>query len=258
MHMQKIKTLVIDDEANARSAIINMAQQMTLPVDIIGEASGAAEGLQKIKELQPELLFLDIQMPGKSGIELMQEMDNTNIQVIFVTAHQGFAIQALKLSAIDYILKPVDPADLKAAVEKALHTKHRLAAEQLFLFQQALQHLQQPQQKAPQKLALSTSEGVLFVELKDIIWIESLTGYCKFYIQAQKPVVVSKNLKEYEELLASHHFFRTHQSSVVNLLHIKKYVRGEGGQVWLTDGSEIEVARRRKDELLEKMNQLNL
>lgn len=256
--MLPIRTLIIDDEANARSAIKNMAQQLKLPVEIIGEAGNAAEGLEKIKLLQPELLFLDIQMPGKSGIELMQEMNSDNIQVIFVTAHQGFAIQALKLSAIDYILKPVDPADLKEAVEKAFKQKNKLATEQLLLFQQALQHLQQPQQKAPQKLALSTSEGVIFTELKDIIWIESLTGYCKFYLQGQKPIVVSKNLKEYEDMLATHNFFRTHQSSVVNLMHIKKYVRGEGGQVWMTDGSEIEVARRRKEELLSKMAQINI
>ncbi len=256
--MQPIKTLIIDDETNARNAIRNMTQQLNLPVEIIGEAGNAAEGLEKINQLNPELLFLDIQMPGMTGIELMQEINRDNIQVIFVTAHQGFAIQALKLSAIDYILKPVDPTDLKEAVEKAVKQKNRLKTDQLLLFQQALQQLQQPRQKTLQKLAISTSEGLLFAELKDIIWIESLTGYCKFYIQGQKPVVVSKNLKEYEDLLAGHNFFRTHQSSVVNLLHIKKYVRGEGGQVWMSDGTEIEVARRRKEELLKKMTEINI
>ncbi len=256
--MTLLKTIVIDDEANARSAIKNMATQLHLPVEIIGEAGSATEGLALIKNLHPDLLFLDIQMPGKSGIELMQELGNESPQVIFVTAHQGFAIQALKLSAIDYILKPVDPFNLKEAVEKAVKQQGRPQSDQFLLFQQALQHLQQPQQKAPQKLAISTAEGILFTELKDIIWIESLTGYCKFYLQGQKPVVVSKNLKEYEDLLAGHHFFRTHQSSVVNLQHIKKYVRGEGGQVWMTDGSEIEVARRRKEELLKKMSEINL
>ncbi|MGC4104257.1 LytR/AlgR family response regulator transcription factor [Ferruginibacter sp.] len=256
--MQPLKTLIIDDETNARSAIRNMAQQLQLPITIIGEAGSAAEGLEKITSLQPELLFLDIQMPGKSGIELMQEMNRNDIQVIFVTAHQGFALQALKLSAIDYILKPVDPSDLKEAVEKAITQKNKLVQDQLQLFQQAMQHLQQPQQKAPQKLALSTSEGILFAELNDIVWIESLTGYCKFYLQGQKPIIVSKNLKEYEDLLAPHHFFRTHQSSVVNLIHIKKYVRGEGGQVWMSDGSEIEVARRRKEDLLNKINEINI
>ena len=256
--MHRIKTIVIDDESNARSAIKNMVQQMDLPVNIIAEAASAAEGLEKINELNPDLIFLDIQMPGKSGIELMQEMRRDDIQVIFVTAHQGFAIQALKLSAIDYILKPIDPADLKEAVEKAGRQRNKLAGEQLSLFQQAMQHLQQPQQQAPQKLAISTNEGILFAALKDIIWIESLTGYCKFYLQDQKPVVVSKNLKEYEEMLGGHHFFRTHQGSVVNLIHIKKYVRGEGGQVWMSDGSEIEVARRRKDELLKRMAAINI
>lgn len=256
--MQPIRTLIIDDEDNARSAIRNTLQHLQLPVDIVGEAANAAEGLQKINTLKPELLFLDIQMPGKSGIELVQEMNREDIQVIFVTAHQGFAIQALKLSAIDYILKPVDPADLKEAVEKALGKRNKPETGQLQLFQQALQHLQQPKQPAPQRLAISTSEGILYAQLKDIIWIESLTGYCKFYLQGQKPIIVSKNLKEYEELLAAHHFFRTHQSSVVNLAHIKKYVRGEGGQVWMSDGSEIEVARRRKEELLQKMGEINL
>jgi two-component system LytT family response regulator len=256
--MQFINTLIIDDEANARNTIKNILQQLQLPVNVIGEASNASEGLEKIQSLHPELIFLDIQMPGKSGIEMMQDIKHDDIQVIFVTAHHGFALQALKLSAIDYILKPVDPADLREAVGKALKRKNKPAAEQLQLFQQALQYLQQPQQKAPQKLALSTSEGILFAELKDIIWIESLTGYCKFYLENQKPVIVSKNLKEYEELLAPHNFFRSHQSSVVNLVHIKKYVRGEGGQVWMSDGSEIEVARRRKEELLSKLAGINI
>ncbi len=256
--MQPIITIVIDDEANARNAIKQMVRQLELPLHIVDEASNANEGLEKIKQHNPELLFLDIQMPGKSGIELMQEMNREDVQVIFVTAHEGFALQALRLSAIDYIMKPVDPSDLREAVDKVIRQKNKLATGQLTLFQQALQYLQHPQQKAPQKLALSTSEGVLFTELKDIIWIESLTGYCKFYIQNQKPIIVSKNLKEYEDLLADHHFFRTHQSSVVNLAHIKKYVRGEGGQVWMSDGSEIEVARRRKDELLVKMSHLNI
>ena len=181
-----------------------------------------------------------------------------SIEIIFVTAYQEYALRAIKMAALDYILKPIDPTDLKDAVEKALKQKNKPATAQLLLFQQAIQHFAQPQQKAPQKLALSTSEGILFPELKDIIWIESLTGYCKFYLAGQKPVIVSKNLKEYEDLLAPYHFFRTHQSSVVNLQHIKKYVRGEGGQVWMSDGSEIEVARRRKEELLSKMSQINI
>lgn len=256
--MQTIKALVIDDEANARSVVKNMLQQLALPVDVIGEAASAAEGLQKVEALKPDLLFLDIQMPGGSGIELMQALKGAKPHVIFVTAHQGFAIQALKLSAIDYLLKPIDPTDLKEAIEKVVQQKSTLQTEQLTLFQQALQSLQSPQPQAPQRLAISTSEGILYADLKDIIWIESLTGYCKFYLQGQKPVVVSKNLKEYEDLLAAHNFFRTHQSSVVNLLHIKKYVRGEGGQVWMSDGSEIEVARRRKEELLKKMSEINL
>lgn len=256
--MQQLRTIIIDDESNARSAIKNMVQHLSLPLDIIGEAANAGEGLEKIQLLQPDLLFLDIQMPGKSGIELAQELKSDKVQVIFVTAHQGFAIQALKLSAIDYVLKPIDPDDLKEAVEKALKQKNNPVADQLALFQQAFQQLQQPKQPTPQRLALSTSEGILFADLNDIVWIESLTGYCKFYINGQKSVVVSKNLKEYEELLAGHNFFRTHQSSVVNLLHIKKYIRGEGGQVWMSDGSEIEVARRRKEELLIKMSGINI
>jgi two-component system, LytTR family, response regulator len=219
--MELIRTLIIDDEANARNVIKNMLLQLALPVQVVGEAASAAEGLERINALHPQLLFLDIQMPGKSGMDLMQEIDRENVQVIFVTAHHGFAIQALKLSAIDYLLKPVDPAELKEAVEKTIRLKSKLVPDQLALFREALLHMQMPQQKAPQKLAISTTEGIQFVELKDIVWIESLTGYCKFYIEGQKPVIVSKNLKEYEDLLADHQFFRTHQSSVVNLLHIK-------------------------------------
>jgi two-component system LytT family response regulator len=256
--MQPVRAIIVDDEANARSTIKKMLAQLYLPVEIISEAASAKEAIEKIENLKPALLFLDIQMPGKSGIELLQQINNETISVVFVTAHEGFALQALKLSAIDYILKPVDPTELKLAVERVIKQKNKIASEQLILFQQALNHLQQPEQKAPKKLAISASEGILFAELHEIIWIESLTGYCKFYLQHQKPVIVSKNLKEYEELLAGYHFFRIHQGAVVNLQHIRKYIRGEGGQVLMSDGSEIEVARRRKDELLKKMAEINI
>lgn len=249
--MQNITAIIVDDEANARSTINGMLQMFDNNIQIIGEAADGNEGLQMIEQLKPQLVFLDIQMPGKTGLQLLEEMQPIQFDVIFTTAYHEYAITAFKFSAIDYLLKPIDPQEMMAALEKIKQKKQTVSASQLQILQNILQQTQLSN-TAPvlERIALSTAEGVHFVGLKEIVWIESLGAYTRFHITGQKPIVVSKILKEYEELLRDYPFVRVHQSSLINLQHIKKYMRGDGGQVWLSDGSEIEVSRRKKDELL--------
>lgn len=249
--MQTLTAIIVDDEANARSTIKGMLQMLDTGIELVGEAADGHEGKLLIEQLKPQLVFLDIQMPGKTGLQLLEEMQPVQFDVVFTTAYHEYAITAFKFSAIDYLLKPIDPQELLAAINKIKQKKQSVSASQLQILQSILQQTQlSPAAASLEKIALSTAEGVHFITLKEIIWIESLGAYTKFHITGQKPVVVSKILKEYEELLKDYPFVRVHQSSLVNLQHIKKYIRGDGGQVWLSDGSEIEVSRRKKDELL--------
>ena len=256
--MNNIKTILVDDEQHARNAIKNIVQLLQLPVEIIGEAASGEEALQLAEEKNPELIFLDIQMPGLSGIDVVKQLKDKKPRIIFITASHDYAIEAFRLSAIDYLLKPIDPLALKEAVEKIISTQHNLQNNQLELLQQAIQNYQKGKTDTAQKLVLSTAEGMYFIAVNEIIRVESLTGYCKFFLKNDKPITVSKNLIEYEELLAPYNFFRVHQSCLVNLSCVKKYVRGDGGQIFLTDGTEVEVARRRKEELLAALGKLNI
>ncbi len=253
--MDLIKAIIVDDETNARDTVKKVLKMMQLPVEVIDEAADASEGIAKIKTLKPDLVFLDIEMPGKNGVQMLEEMQPADFEVIFITAYHDYAIKAFRFSAIDYLLKPIDPDELQVAVQKVQTKKQVVSATQIQLLQQLLR---QPAvatitQPAPDKIALSTAEGIHFVLLSEIIWMESLGAYTKFHIEGQKPIIVSRILKEYEDLLKDYSFVRIHQSSFINIDHIKKYVRGDGGQVWMSDGTEIEVSRRKKDELFHKM-----
>lgn len=250
-----LRAVLIDDETNAREALGNLLRLLCPEVEICGEAKNAELGIELIKKVQPNLVFLDIQMPGKSGFDLLASFAKVDFGVIFTTAYQEYAIRAFRFSAIDYLLKPIDPDELQAAVEKFKAQVAGVNPEQLEILQEQLgssQNLTLIQRKKNdhQRIALPTAEGVHFVEMTEIIQCESLGSYTKFHLVKGPPIVVSRLLKEYEEILDNYYFFRVHQSNIVNLEHIKRYVKGDGGQVWMSNNMEIEVSRRRKDEFL--------
>lgn len=258
--MQSLRAVVIDDETNARQALTSMLQVICPEVQLCGEAKNVDTGIELIRKEHPDLVFLDIQMPGKTGFDLLASFENPNFGVVFTTAYQEYAIRAFRFSAIDYLLKPIDPDELQAAVQKsktqlgAVSPQH-VSAEQLSILQQHIANpqphgLKQRQPNTNQRIALPTSEGIHFVQMSDIIQCESLGSYTKFHLVGGKPIVVSRLLKEYEEILDNYFFFRVHQSNIVNLEHIRRYVKGDGGQVWLSDNAEVEVSRRRKEEFL--------
>ncbi|QMW01088.1 LytR/AlgR family response regulator transcription factor [Spirosoma foliorum] len=253
--MNQLRAVLIDDETNAREALTNLLRLLCPEVAIVGEAKNADQGIELIQNVKPNLVFLDIQMPGKTGFDLLASFEKVDFGVIFTTAYQEFAIRAFRFSAIDYLLKPIDPDELQAAVEKSKSQVAGVSPQQLQILQEHLDatqslRLSERKKNDNQRIALPTAEGIHFVQMTDIIQCESLGSYTKFHLVKGPAIVVSRLLKEYEEILDNYYFFRVHQSNIVNLEHIKRYVKGDGGQVWMSDNTEIEVSRRRKEEFL--------
>ena len=251
--MEKLRAVIVEDEANARQTLRNMLKILCPDVEIIGEAKNADLGIELINKEKPNLVFLDIQMPGKTGFDLLKSFEEIFFDVIFTTAYQQYAVKAFRFSAIDYLLKPIDPDELVEAIKKVKEKSQGLDNQQLSVLEE---HLLEPvftKKRSPngdRRLALSASDGIHFVALTEIIQCEAMGAYTRFHLTTGKKIIISKVLKEYEEMLDDYYFFRVHQSNIINLDHVKRYVKGDGGQVWLSDGAEIEVSRRRKEEFL--------
>lgn len=237
------KALIIDDEQRTRELIAKMIESFEMDIVAIPKGENVKSGLEAIKEIQPDLVFLDIQMPDGTGFDLLKAIPDKNFEVIFITAHEEFAIKAIKFSALDYILKPVDPEELRAALERALET---MSGDQKQEPQfEALQHNIQPNQK--RRLVLKTQESVHVVELDHIIRCEADRNYTSFYLTEGKKILVSRTLKDYETLLAGHNFLRVQQSHLVNLNFVDRYDKGNGGAVVMKDGSEVPLSPAKRD-----------
>lgn len=236
------KALIIDDENRTRDLIAKMINSFGLDVEAIPAAGNVEEGIEAIEQHQPELVILDIQMPDGTGFDVLKAVPKKNFEVIFVTAHEEFAIKAIKFSALDYILKPVDVEELRGAIERALATIDMKKDEVQF---DALQHNIHPQQK--KRLVLKTQESVHVVELDQIIRCESDRNYTSFYLTGGKKILVSKTLKEYETLLTGYNFLRVQQSHLINLDYVERYDKGNGGSVVMKDGSEVPLSQAKRD-----------
>ncbi len=245
--------IITDDEKNSRETLRYLLAAIAPEVVVLAEASNTVQANDYIERLQPEVLFLDINMPGQSGIEFVEEKGPFNCNVIFTTAYNEYAVKAFRLNAIDFLLKPIDPDELLAALKKVKDQPGILQKQQL---QNVKEIIQNKDNTTLQRLTLTTSEGIHFVRLDEIIYAEAMGSYSKFHIENQKPIIVSKGLKEYEELLSDFNFLRVHQSYIINLHYITKYVKGDGGQIWMSNGTEIEVSRRKKDEVVEALKKI--
>lgn len=251
--MNSIKTILVDDEPRGLASLQKLLQINCTDVDVVACCTNVEEAKLKIDQLQPELVFLDIAMPVKNGFDLLKEIKEPGFEVVFVTAHNQFMIEAFHFSAIDYLLKPVDDDLLVDAVARA---KKRVAEKKNGKNIETLIHnIQQKNSPFNMKLCIPSLKGFQVVELNDILYAESSGNYTNFYFNNQQRICTSKPLHEYEELLADSGFIRVHKSFIVNLVHVKEYIRGEGGTVMLSDGKEIEVSRRKKDLLISKMKE---
>jgi two-component system LytT family response regulator len=248
-----LKTLIVDDEADAVNFIRSIIGEYCPKLEVVGTAGTAKEGVRMIIEHQPDLVFLDVEMPLGSGFELLAQFPKKMFDVIFITAFNQYALKAIKFSAVDYILKPININEFIEAVEKVVEKRSQLVSQNIN-YGELLENLRSIQ---PSKLAIPTSEGMEYLNTKEIIRIEADRSYCWFYMRDQKKHLVSRNLKEYQDLLNDRNFFRPHNSHLINLEFVKKYIRQEGGYIEMTDGSQIPISRIKRDLFLQQMSKLS-
>lgn len=240
-----LKALIVDDEKKARDILLFHLENFIPEITQIETAASVSEALDRIKSFQPHLLFLDIVMPQQDGFDLLDALDDWNFDVIFTTAHDQFAIKAIRFSALDYLLKPIDPDELRDAVNRHLENRKN-PPKQHELYRNFVDNLRAPRE-GEFKLAIPTSEGTYFFRTLDIIRCQADSNYTIFHLTGQRRFVSSKTLGEYESVLQMHGFLRVHKSHLVNLEFIDNFLGKDF--IRLHDKTEIEVARRRKDEV---------
>ena len=248
-----IRAILVDDEPRGLTMMEKLLEINCPEVNIVASCKNVDMAIEKITQLDPDLIFLDIAMPVKNGFDLLREIREPNFEVIFITAYNQFTIEAFHFSAIDYLVKPVDDELLINAVNRA---KKRIKEKSGSKNIEALLHnLQQKQSPNKMKLCLPSLKGFQVAELNDILYAESSGNYTNFHFSDQHPVCTSRPIHEYEEILADAGFVRIHKSCIVNLLHVKEYLKGDGGTVILSNGHKVDVARRKKDFFLSRMKQ---
>lgn len=239
-----MNAIIIDDEPKGRLALREKLRNYCPAIELVGEAEDGEAGLALIEQLQPDIVFLDIQMPRMDGFEMLRQLQLKSFHLIFTTAYDQYAIKAIRFAAFDYLLKPVDIEELKAAVEKIIQIGQPVNNGG------RLETLTYNLQTALNKIVISTLEGLLFFDIGDIVHIEAQSNYTVFSFTNRPRLTVSKTLKEFEDLLPSEQFFRTHHSHIVNLHFIKRYIKGDGGQIELKNGELVDVSRKKKEEFL--------
>jgi two-component system LytT family response regulator len=246
-----MKALIVDDEFDGVSILQRMLALNCKQVQVVGTCANAAEGKQKADQLNPDIVFLDVQMPGKNGFEMLAEMQHRNFEVIFVTAHNHYMLQALQFSAADYLLKPVDEDRLMEAMQRVERKLLQRGDDRNI--EALLYNLQRTGAPNEMKLCIPTLKGFVVLKLEDIIICEAEKNYTIIHLQNRKPLVVSRPLMEYERILEGTPFLRVHKTYLINLQHVHEYHRGEGGVVIMSNGAEVEVSRRKKELFLSRI-----
>ena len=249
-----IKTILVDDEEKSRETLSKIIKRYCPQVNIIAEASDAEEAFKLITQLEPELVFLDIEMPHQTGFDLLARFEKVNFHVVFTTAYDQYAIKAIKFSALDYLLKPIDIEELIDAVKKVEQLKNN--EEPLDdQYKHLLDNVKDRTVK-PAKIGIPTQEGLTFVNINQLIRCEAEGSYTKLYLKPNQEVLATGTVKEFEELLNEHHFIRVHHSHLINANCIYKYLKGEGGILVMDDGGEVPISRRKKEAFLKQLQTL--
>jgi two-component system LytT family response regulator len=253
-----ITALLIDDDDNLRAGMKSLLSRYAPEIAIMGEADSVKTGTELLLKTEPQVVFLDIHLGDGSGFDLLEEVNKRgklNSQIVFITAHEQYAIKAFRFSALDFLLKPVDPDELEKVISKIKNVL--VKSESVAHIDLLLENIRKKVDNF-KRIALSTADGIHLFEISDIIRCESEDNYTKFYIKNNKPVLISKTLKEYEDLLTEHGFERIHQSHLINLSYLKSYIKKDGGYVVMADNSNLPISQRKKERLQELIGkQLN-
>lgn len=241
-----LKTIIVDDEPKARRIMCALLEKHCPEVEILGTADDVPEAVKLINKTKPDLIFLDIEMPGFTGFQLMDFFERVDFQIIFTTAYSEYALQAFQVSAIDYLLKPIEVSALKEAVQKAIKQQEATSQDQRL---EALAANLNPS-GAIKKIALPVADGFMFVEPEDVLYLQADGSYTNIHLVDGQQFLVTKKIKEFVRILNHPCFFKTHRSYLINLNQIKQYVRTDGGYIIMANGDQVTLARDRKDEFL--------
>jgi two-component system, LytTR family, response regulator len=239
-----MKCIIIDDEKHCIKTLSNLLETNFPEVKILATCSDSSKAQELILQHKPDFIFLDIEMPYLNGFDLLSKFENLDFDVIFTTAYDSYAIKAIKFSALDYLLKPISKEDLAFAIDKIKNKVSTLSKIQLQMATAV--HNKQ----LPDTIALPTNDGLLFVSVNDIIYCIADGSYTRLFMADKSNMLLSKTLGDVDELLSEYNFFRIHHSSLINLKQVKKYIRGEGGEVIMSNGHNLMVARTRKTDFL--------
>jgi len=248
----KIRTLIIDDESFVRKSVTNLIDHFCHNLKLVGEADGVKSGYAAIRNHHPDLVLLDIKMGDGTGFDLLRKLDSIDFKVIFITAYEEYAVQAFRYSAIDYLLKPVDPDDLVQAIEKA--SKLMIAEQQFNL--RALETNLATHDTAGKKIVIKTLESIYLVNQSDLLYCESDGSYTTLKLRNGQSILTSKSIKDFDEMLSTGGFYRLHKSFLINLSTIERFDRSEGGSIVLTGGYKIPVASRKREDLMRMIDSL--
>ena len=245
--MRTITAVIIDDESNSRNSLRRKLATHCPAVNVIAEAENAEQGIAMIEKHSPGIVFLDVEMPRMNGFSMLRQLTQRNFELVFTTAYDHYAIQAIRFSALDYLVKPIEISLLKEAVERAVEKRQTgLANERL----ENLLHNLVDESNINNRIAIPSIEGLQFINTTDIIYLEAESNYTFIHLSSAPKITVSKTLKEFEELLPAHRFIRIHHSFIINKDHISKYLKADGGQVLMNNGQLIDVSRRKKEEFM--------
>lgn len=250
--MQSLTAVIVDDEEHCRAALSGLISRKFPEIDLLDMATNVPDGIALIQRVEPELLFLDVEMGDQTGFDLLAALGSHRPHIIFTTAHESYALKAIRFSAIDYLLKPVDADELRMAVDKVL--EKRDSPQEPSQITALLKNLSKP--TSDRRLALPVSDGLELVPVDDILYCESDSNYTVVHLKDKKRLVISRTLKEFEDILEGDAFVRVHHSHLINVKHVKKYIRGEGGEVIMVDGTNVAVSRRKKQELMDSLSRL--
>jgi len=238
-----IHAILIDDEPKCIETLSILIRMHCPEIVVDATCNSGEQGIQAIQKHNPDVVFLDIEMPRMNGFDMLEKFDKVNFHVVFTTAYNQFAIKAFKYSALNYLLKPIDPDDLKATVARIKELKDVPFKEQFDILMQNIRS-----QNRPHRIALSTGDGMIFVNTKDVMYCQSESNYTHVRLSTGEKYLLAKSLKEFEDSLPQESFFRIHNSYLVNLNEIKRFVRGDGGYVVMNDDTQITIARARREE----------
>ena len=244
-----ISCIIVDDQEICREALKDLIDDHFANLSIVAIATNGKDAIKQINKHHPDVVFLDVEMPGMTGFEMLAKFDHINFEIIFTTAQDKYTLQAIKSSALDYLIKPVLLKDLKSAVNKVAKRKQ----PQLHQIEALLKNISPPKESI-KRIALPTLEGLTFVQVDEIVHCDADNNNTVFYFINGKSLLITKTLKDVEDLLTGKDFCRIHNSYFININHIKKYVRGNGGYVVMNNGNNLSVSRARKDEFLKMVS----